>query len=91
MIKYSITREKFNTILPILESARKKTKPRQVDLYDVFNGIIYSIKEGCTWRQIPNEYPNWKMLYKYFTIWKKSGVLDEVLKKIDYQGKTGAK
>ena len=44
MFKYSITREKFNTILPTLESARKKTKPRQIDLYDVFNGILYSLK-----------------------------------------------
>lgn len=31
-----ISREQFAQIQTILESARKKTKPRTVDLYDVF-------------------------------------------------------
>lgn len=31
-----IGREQFERILPILESAKKKTKPRTVDLYDIF-------------------------------------------------------
>ena len=31
-----ISREQFAPLLPLLESARKRTAPRQVDLYDVF-------------------------------------------------------
>ena len=31
-----ISREQFARILPVLESARRRTKPRTVDLYDVF-------------------------------------------------------
>jgi len=30
-----ISREQFAPLLPLLESARKRTAPRQVDLYDV--------------------------------------------------------
>ena len=33
-----ISREQFTRILPDLESARRRTKPRTVDLYDVFCG-----------------------------------------------------
>ena len=33
-----ISREQFARILPTLESARRRTKPRTVDLYDVFCG-----------------------------------------------------
>jgi hypothetical protein len=29
-----ITREQFEAVRPLLESARKKTKPREHDLYD---------------------------------------------------------
>ena len=36
-----ISREQFAQIQPILESARKKTKPRTVDLYDVFCAVLY--------------------------------------------------
>lgn len=34
-----ISREQFDKILPLLESFRKVTKPRTVDLYDIFCGI----------------------------------------------------
>ena len=36
-----ISREQFARILPYLESARRRTKPRTVDLYDVFCGVLY--------------------------------------------------
>ncbi|MGZ8192929.1 MAG: transposase, partial [Methylobacter sp.] len=31
-----ISREQFEQIRPLLESVRKKTKPRTVDLYEIF-------------------------------------------------------
>ncbi|KIC71877.1 hypothetical protein DB44_CW00500 [Candidatus Protochlamydia amoebophila] len=34
-----ISREQFDKIKPILESIRKKTRPRKIDLYDVFCGF----------------------------------------------------
>ncbi|MDR0477659.1 MAG: IS5/IS1182 family transposase, partial [Desulfobulbaceae bacterium] len=42
-----ITRQQFEQIRPILEAARKETKPRKVDLYDIFCAILYIIKSGC--------------------------------------------
>lgn len=42
-----ISRKQFEHILPILESARNKTKPRTVDLYDVFCGLLYVVRTGC--------------------------------------------
>ena len=38
-----ISREQFAPLLPLLESARKRTAPRQVDLYDVFCAIFLII------------------------------------------------
>jgi hypothetical protein len=35
-----ISREQFEQIRELLESARKKTRPRQVDLYDVFCAAV---------------------------------------------------
>lgn len=83
-----ISRKQFEPIREILESAREKTKPRDVDLWEVFNGVLYILKEGCTWRALPKEYPKWRTVYTYFQIWeevnKKTGKspLQEVLKKI---------
>jgi transposase len=86
-----ITREQFETIRPLLESTRKKTKPRTVDLYDVFCGMLYVLKTGCQWRALPHEYPKWSTVYAYFQQWSEQekgqkSILEQVLKKIRWRG-----
>ncbi len=53
-----ITKEQFEQIRPVLESGRKKTAPRKVDLYEVFCAILYLLKSGCQWRMLPEGFPN---------------------------------
>jgi len=82
-----ITREEFEIIRPDLESARKTTKPRKLDLYDIFCGVLYIVKSGCQWRMLPSDFPKWEIVYYYFSVWSRKGtnresVLDRVLKKI---------
>ena len=51
-----ISREIFEEkVLPVLSRARKRTKPISVDLYDVFNGVLYVLKSGCQWRMLPSD------------------------------------
>ena len=82
-----ISREKFEKIKPILESARKTTKPRTVDLYDVFCGLLYILKGGCQWRQLPKDCPKWRTVHEYFLIWSRKSspdqpsILEQALKK----------
>lgn len=75
-----ITREQFAKIAPLLESAKSKTHPRTLDLFDVFNAALYLLKTGCQWRALPSEFPDYRRVHYYFTIWKDSGILKEVLK-----------
>jgi len=82
-----ITREQFELIRKDLESAKKKTKPREVDLYDIFCGVLYVIKGGIQWRMLPRDFPNWELVYYYYSVWKKedengNSLLDQCLKKI---------
>lgn len=83
-----ITRAQFNRIAPLLEGARKKTKPRRYDLYKVFNGLLYVNKTACQWRALPHDYPKWRTVHQYFLIWSETRhgsdetILSVVLKKI---------
>jgi transposase len=78
----------FEKIRPILESARKVTRPRTLDLYDIFCAILYVLKSGCQWRILPGDFPKWRSCHYYFSVWieKKDeetpSVLERVLKKI---------
>jgi len=64
-----ISREQFERIRPLLEAVRKRTKPRTVDLYEVFNAVLYLLKSGCQWRMLPEGFPNWVTVYAYFAKW----------------------
>jgi transposase len=83
-----ISRAQFEKIESILTSSRKKTKPRQQDLYDVFCGILYVLKSGCQWRMLPSDFPKWTTVYSYFRIWKEpskereQSLLEACLKKM---------
>ena len=81
-----ITKEQFEIIRKDLENAKKRTRPRKVDLYDVFCAILYLLKGGIQWRMLPSDFPNWKLVYYYFTVWSNKNengvsILDSVLKK----------
>ncbi len=52
-----ITREQFEVIREDLEGAKKRTRPRKVDLYDVFCAVLYVVKGGIQWRMLPADYP----------------------------------
>lgn len=82
-----ITREQFEIIRKDLERARKATHPRKYDLYDIFCAILYLVKEGCTWRAIPHDYPNWRIVRYYYDIWAEEdddgiSLLDRILRKL---------
>jgi len=82
-----ITREQYESIRPMVEGLKKKTRPRQVDLYDVFCAILYVLKNACTWRALPHDFPRWDRVYKYFLLWStkpskdKPSLLEQALKK----------
>jgi transposase len=81
-----ISREQFEPIRPLLESVRKKTKPRTVDLYEVWCAVLYLLKNGYQWRMLPSDFPKWRTVHSYFAIWSGSreggSLLEQALKKI---------
>lgn len=85
----------------MLESARKRTRPRQANLYDVFCAILYLLKSGCQWSMLPCDFPAKSTVYHYFTLWKAKpsftlwkakpshdtpGLLEQALKKCGWLG-----
>ncbi len=88
MYPSDISREQFEAVRSILEGARQhKTAPRKVDLYDVFCAILYLLKNGCTWRGIPGNFPLWTTVWYYFDLWSRTSsddtpsLLEQALKK----------
>ena len=64
-----ITREQFASISGDLENVKKTTRPREVDLYEIFCAILYLLKSGCTWRDIPSDFPKMGIIRYYCDVW----------------------
>src|SRR5437762_6363437 len=51
---------------------------RKYELQEVVNGILYLVKTGCQWRMIPADFPKWQTIYYYFSVWKRSGLIEQI-------------
>jgi transposase len=79
-----ITEEVFNRkILPIIEGKymkhiRKGCLPK-VSRYKAFCGILYILRNGCPWRDLPAVYGHWHVIYDRFSRGNERGLWAKVL------------
>src|ERR671932_1334622 len=65
-------------LAPLLPAAKPGGRPRTVDLREVVNGILYRLREGCTWRALPHDLPPWGTVHMYFRQWRRDGTWQRV-------------
>lgn len=41
---------------------------------EVLNAILYRLRTGCQWRNLPHDFPPWKDVYYHFSRWKQRRV-----------------
>ncbi|WP_155773108.1 IS5 family transposase [Rhodococcus opacus] len=44
----------------------------------IVDAILYVNRTGCSWRQLPHDFPKWETVYWYFKVWNESGVTDRI-------------
>ncbi len=74
-----ISREQFEQVNELLETACKKTRPRPVDLYDIFFAVLYILKSGLPvptghkWRMLPSDFPEIPQWHKWVPVHPENG------------------
>jgi transposase len=51
----------------------KGGRPPTCDVRCAVNAILYVLKTGCQWRQLPSEFGYWAKVYARFRRWRLSG------------------
>jgi transposase len=83
MSRHNISDEKWAIIGPLLVNQRKDPRGRKAkDDRQMFNGLLWIMKTGSPWRDLPAEFGAWQTVYKRFSRWAKSGIWDEVLQEL---------
>jgi putative transposase len=49
----------------------------------IVEAILYIVKTGAQWRQLPNDFPPWKTVYDHFSRWNKKGVWEKALDELN--------
>jgi transposase len=62
----------ISRLLP--KAARRGRKP--IDRRLILDAIMYVVRTGCQWRQLPNDFPPWKTVYTVFWRWRLVCALD---------------
>jgi transposase len=69
----------LRVLLPIEREPGKRPRGRPPqDNRNVINGILWRLRTGAPWRDVPEKYGHWNSIYRRFLRWSKSGVWDSV-------------
>lgn len=53
-------------------------RPRSVDMREVINGILYLVRTGCSWRQLPHDFPPWGTVHYYYRCFRLDGIWQKI-------------
>jgi len=68
----------WKIIHPLIPPAKRGGRPREADMREILNGILYIVRGGCSWRMLPQEYGPWQTVYGYFRTFRRAGVWQQM-------------
>ena len=77
MNRYDLSDFEWSVIEPLLPN-----KPRGVPRVDdrrVLNGIMWVLRSGAPWRDLPERYGPYTTCYNRFNRWRKKGIWDRLM------------
>jgi|ERR1019366_2396181 transposase len=82
MYPSDLTDAQWVLLEPLLGAAARQRhaggRPRKYRLRRVVNALLYVVKTGCQWRQLPANFPPWKAVHEQFRRWRDDGVWEQV-------------
>jgi putative transposase len=74
-----VTDAQWNLLKDLLPPARPGGRPREVDLREVLNTLMYQARTGCQWDFLPHDLLPKSTVWDYFVAWQNDGTWQNVL------------
>ncbi|MGH3469490.1 MAG: IS5 family transposase [Thermocrispum sp.] len=72
-----LTDEQWALIEPMV-AVKPGGRPAKHPRRRIVEAIFYVNRTGCSWRQLPHDFPPWDTVYWYFQRWTEDGTVDRV-------------
>ena len=82
MKRHELTDEQWEVIEPILPKRTATTGRKPKDPRQMLNGILWLLRTGAPWRDLPERFGRWKTVYDYYRNWRDDGTFDRVLQEL---------
>lgn len=81
--RYELTDEEWERIKGYFpeREAGQKGRPRNEDR-PILNGILWAVRSGAAWKDLPEWYGAWSTVYSRFVQWQEEGLFDTILKEL---------
>lgn len=72
------TDDQWALIEPLLPPMRRGGRPEKHDRRRIVDAILYVVRTGCAWRQLPHDFPPWGTVFWYFKQWRADRTVDAI-------------
>jgi transposase len=86
MNRGDLTNEQWERLKPLLPPQKPHNSRPASDHRKMVNGILWVLRTGAPWRDLPERYGPWASVYSRFRRWKGAGVWERVLSELQTQG-----
>jgi transposase len=69
-----LTDSQWNEVKPYLPIGRK----RKYDLRDIVDAILWMVRTGARWRNLPDQFPPYRSVFYYFNKWSKNKTIESI-------------
>lgn len=77
-----LTNEQWSEVRSVLPPPHHGRGRPPVDSRLLLNGILWKIRAGSSWRDIPEKYPSHQTCHRFFLAWKSSGLLEKIMQEL---------
>ena len=68
-----LTDAEWALLEPLIPPARRGGRPRTTDMREAVNALLYLLRTGCQWIQLPRDFPPKSTVHGYFRQWQIDG------------------
>ena len=81
MVRNRLTDEQWELIADVFPPPALTGRP-PVERREVVDGILWILRTGSPWRDLPKEFGKWGTVWDLFDTWNANGTLDKILHRL---------
>jgi transposase len=83
--RHELTDEEWERLRPLLPAQKPATGRPAQDHRQVVNGILWVLRTGAPWRDLPERYGKWTTIYSRLQRWRNQGVWERIWQQLQQQ------